>query len=177
MGRLPTHFAGRVITMRVPYEMAGELVVAGNVSGTQFNDALFTNNVDMPFEAHRVIPRVTALDASASVLAVQPNQDMLQSLVRVRLNDFGKNVMMLKNPTLMNVLTKGTSERTWEFAEPYYLVRSEGFQVAIDTLTLPVWDGGQFPDPDEPEQLLTQIRIEWGFQGFLLVIAPASESR
>jgi hypothetical protein len=40
-----------------------------------------------------------------------------------------------------------------------------------------VWDGGQFPDPDEPEQLLTQIRIEWGFQGFLLVIAPASESR
>ena len=181
MGRLPSNWGGREITMRIPYIMQGELILAGNQSGVQFPDAVFTNNVDMPFEGHRMIPRVTGLDSSNNVQPVQLGQDTLQELARLRINDFGKNVMMTKNPTLMNTLTKGSSERTWEWAEPYYLIRSEGFQVVVDTLTIPVWDGGQCPcvAPEEPPppSLLTNIRIGIAFQGFLCVVAPPSNTR
>jgi hypothetical protein len=176
MGRLPSEWAGRLITMRIPYEMAGEIVLQGNASGVQFPDDRFTNNIDMPFEIHRVIPRVTALDDANNALPNQPQQDLLQSLARARINDFGKNVMMLKNPTLLNLLTKGSSERTWEFADPYYLIRSEGMQVVIDTLTLPIWDGGQIPT-NPPTVPLVSLRIEFGFQGFLLQVAPPSNTR
>jgi len=176
MGRLPAQWGNREITMRVPYTMAGELVLAGSKSGQQFVDALFTNNVDMPFECHRMIPRVTGLDDANNVLANQPSQEMLQSLARLRINDFGKNVIMLKSPTLINNLTKGSSERTWEWAEPYYLVRSEGFQVVVDTLALPTWDGAQIP-AEEPATPLVSLRIEIAFQGFLCVVAPPSNTR
>lgn len=176
MGRLPADWAGRVITMRVPYTMAGEIILTTNQSGVQFPDAVFTNNVDMPFECHRMIPRVTALDSSNNVQPNQPSQETLLELVRARVNDFGKNVMMTKNPTLLNTLIKGSSERTWEWAEPYYLVRSEGFQVVCDSLTLPVWDGAQIPT-DPPVNLLSSIRVEVSFQGFLIVVAPPSNTR
>jgi len=176
MGRLPTEWAGRVITMRIPYEMAGELIMGTSQSGTQYPDAVFMNNVDMPFECHRVIPRITALDAANNVLPNQPSQDLLQSLIRCRVNDFGKNVIMTKNPTLMNLLTKGSSERTWEWAEPYYLTRSEGFQVVLDSLAFFTWDGAQLPDTP-PLLPLVSLRVEWAFQGFLVVVAPPSNSR
>jgi hypothetical protein len=163
--------------MRIPYEMAGELILAGSTSGTQYPDAVFTNNVDMPFEAHRAIPRVTALDDANIAVPNQPNQDLLQSLIRARINDFGKNVIMTKNPTLLNLLTKGSSERTWEWAEPYYLVRSEGFQVVLDALTFPpIWDGAQIVTAP-PTTPIVSLRVEFAFQGFLCVVAPASNTR
>lgn len=176
MGRLPSEWAGRPITMRVPYEMSGELILTASKSGQQINDALFTNNVDMPFECHRMKPSVTALDGSGNVLATQPTQTLMQSLVRLRLNDFGKNVIMLKNPTLLTLLTKGTSEQTWEWAEPYYLVRSEGFQVQVDTLAYPIFDGNQIPVTPATVPLVS-LRIEIAFQGFLCVVAPPSNTR
>jgi hypothetical protein len=163
--------------MRIPYEMAGELILAGSTSGTQYPDAVFTNNVDMPFEAHRAIPRVTALDDANIAVPNQPNQDLLQSLIRARVNDFGKNVIMTKNPTLLNLLTKGNEERTWEWAEPYYLVRSEGFQVVLDALTFPpIWDGAQIVTAP-PTTPIISLRVEFAFQGFLCVVAPASNTR
>lgn len=179
MGRLPASWANREITMRVPYTMAGELILTGSKSGQQFVDALFTNNVDMPFECHRMIPRVTGLDDSNNALPNQPSQELLQSLVRLRINDFGKNVITTKSPVLMNDLVKGSSERTWEWAEPYYLVRSEGFQVVADTLTLPAWDGAQIPatPPAAARTPLVSIRVEIAFQGFLCVVAPPSNTR
>lgn len=176
MGRLSTEWAGRLITMRIPYEMSGELIIPASQSGVQYPDDRFTNNVDMPFECHRVIPRVTAVDASGVALATQLPQDLAQSLIRARINDFGKNVMMTKNPTILNTLTKGSSERTWEWADPYYLVRSEGFQVVLDTLAFPIWDGAQIPAA-VPVTPLAALRIEWTFQGFLLQVAPPSNTR
>jgi hypothetical protein len=163
--------------MRIPYEMAGELILAGGQSGVQYPDSVFTNNVDMPFEAHRVIPRVTALDGANVAVPNQPHQNLLQSLVRARINDFGKNVIMTKNPTMMNLLTKGDSERTWEWADPYYLVRSEGFQVVLDSLTFPpIWDGAQIVTA-VPTTPIISLRVEWAFQGFLVVVAPPSNTR
>jgi hypothetical protein len=176
MGRLPDKWAGRVITMRIPYTMEGELIIAGSQSGVQFPDATFTNNVDMPLECHRMIPRVTGLDSSKNVQPNQMAEDTLSELIRLRINDFGKNVIMTKNPTLMNVITKGSSERTWEWADPYYLVRSEGLQVIVDSLVLPTWDGGQIP-ASPPNNALANLRVEVVFQGFLLQVAPPSNTR
>jgi hypothetical protein len=176
MGRLPSQWAGRDITLRIPYAMEGELILTGAQTGVQFNTALFTNNVDMPFEGHRMIPRVTGLDSSSNVQPNQMTQDTLSELVRLRMADFGKNVQLLKNPALINTITKGSSERTWEWADPYYLVRAEGFQVACDTLALPVWDGAQIvaAPPNNP---LNMLRIEVTFQGFLLQVAAPSNTR
>lgn len=176
MGRLPAQFAQRDITLRVPYAMEGELVIAGNQSGVQFPDATFTNNVDMPFEAHRMIPRVTALDGTGNVLATQPAEDTLMELVRLRMQDFGKSIVMLKNPALISTLVKGSSERTWEWADPYYLIRSQGFQVSCDSLALFPWDGNQIPASPAGTPFAS-LRVEITFQGFLLQVAAPSNNR
>jgi len=165
MGRLPSTWAEKLITMRTPYEMDGELMVASGATGQQYPDATFANNIDKPFEIHRMIPRVTALDSSGVPLATQPDQDLLQSLVRLSITDLGKNTPLTKSPTLMKLFTKGEAERTWEFADPYYLIRTELIQIVVDSLPFPAIDGLAF------------LRVEISFQGFLLTVAPASESR
>jgi hypothetical protein len=165
MGRLPDQWAGKRITMRVPYEMDGELTLTSGQSGVQFPDATFMNNVDKPFEIHRLIPRITAVDENDAPLATQPSQDLLAELVRVLITDIGKNSPMTKSPTLINLLTKGSSERTWEWADPYYLIRSESIQIVCDALVYPTIQG------------LAALRIEFAFQGYLVVVAPPSEAR
>ena len=166
MGRLPDEWAGRKITMRVPFEFAGELTLAGSTSGQQFPDATFLHNIDKPFEIHRMIPRITGVDANGAVVATQPDQQLLQSLVRLRITDLSKNENLTKSSTLMKLFTKGTSEQTWEWASPYYLVRSESFQILVDTQAIPTFN-----------PTIAQLRIEIAFQGFLVVVAPPSESR
>lgn len=166
MGRLPTQFAGRQIVFRIPYEIAGELNVNASASGVQFPEATFLHNVDKPFEIHRMIPRLTALDSSAVVQATQPADGMLERLTRLRVLDFSKNEQLTKTPSLVSTMTKGTSERTWEWAEPYYLTRSEGMQVTVDNLAAPAFVTGY-----------AATRVEICFQGFLVVIAPPSEQR
>lgn len=166
MGRLPDSFAGRKITFRVPFTIPGELILAGSVSGQQFPDATFLHNMDKPFEIHRMIPRITGLDTNGVVVVTQPDQQTLQSLVRLRIIDFSKNEQLTKASTLMKLFTKGTSEQTWEWAEPYTLVRSEGLQVLVDTQAIPAFS-----------PTVTSLRIELAFQGFLIVVAPPSEAR
>ena len=166
MGRLGDQWAGRKITMRIPFCMAGEITLAGSVSGQQFPDATFLVNSDKPFEIHRMIPRITGVDANGAVVATQPDQQTLQSLVRLRITDLSKNENLTKASTLMKLFTKGTSEQTWEWADPYYLVRSESFQILVDTQAIPVFN-----------PVITQLRIEIDFQGFLVVVAPPSEMR
>ena len=177
MGRLPSEFGGLPIKMRIPYTMVGEVTLVTNQSGQQYPDAVFTANTDMPIEIHRVVPRITALDGTGVAVPNQPNEDLLMSLVRARVNDFGKNALMTKNPTRITNLVKGSSERTWEFADPYYLVRSEGFQVVLDALAFPVlWDGAQVPN-NAPVTPIVSLVVSWAFQGFLLQVAPASNVR
>lgn len=165
MGRLPDQWAGRKITMRVPYEMAGEISLTSLQTGIQFPDATFMHNVDKPFEVHRCKPLITALDAGGIPIAAQPDQTILQMLMRVRISDLGKNELITKSPTLVGLLAKGSAEATWEWAEPYTIVRSESFQVVVDALSLANFGA------------ITSLRLAWMFQGFLLVIAPPSESR
>jgi hypothetical protein len=167
MGRLPSHFAGRLITEREPYNIPGELIMQPSTS-LSFPANTFDHNIDKPFEMHRMIPRVTALDEDGIVVSPQPDQEELQALVRLRVENTGRNTLMQKASQLMHLYTKGSSERTWEWADPYYMIRGEGLNVAVDTQALPV----AYDELD-----ITQLRIEINFQGFEIVIAPPSENR
>lgn len=169
MGRLPDSWAGRKITMRIPYEMPGELTLTSNQSGVQFPDATFLHNVDKPFEVHRAKPIISVLDANNAPLLATQGQDLLQQFVRIRLNDLGKNELMTKSATLAALIPKGSAEATWEWAEPYTIVRSESFQVIADCLDLTNLIAGVAG--------AAKLRLGWMFQGFLLVVAPPSESR
>jgi hypothetical protein len=165
MGRLPDSWAGRKIMMRIPYEMPGEMPLTSAQTGQQFPDATFMHNVDKPFEIHRLKPFVIALDQNGDVLATQPDQTTLQALLRVQIADLGKNEKMTKSPISVALIPKGTSEQTWEWAEPYTIVRSESFQVVADALSFANFAG------------LVTLRLCWKYEGFLIVVAPPSESR
>ena len=168
MGRLPDQWAGRKITARTPYEFAAEVPLISAQVGQQYPEASFLHNVDKPFEIHRLKPFCVALDDNGDVLPALPaafSQDDLQSLVRVAIADNGKNTKMTKSPTLLPLLVKGTAERTWEWAEPYTITRSEGFQVVLDATAFTNFAN------------LVTLNVGWIFEGFLLVVAPASESR
>lgn len=166
MGRLSAEWAGRKITQRIPYTMSGELIRAGGLSGQVFPDATFTWAVDMPFEVHRIKPQVTGLTDANAVVAIQPAQETLLALVRAKIDRIGGTITLTKSPTLLRQLVKGSSEMTWEFAEPDTIVRQEGYSITVDTLAIPV-----FADP------VARLRIEIAFQGFLLQLGPASEQR
>lgn len=151
--------------MRQPWGMYGELIITSGQTGRPFPEATFLNATDKPFEIHRMIPRITALDSSNVPLPVQPDQFSMLALVKCSISDLGKNTPLQRSATRLRSLTKGTSELTWEWADPYYLVRTEQFQVTLDA------------DPFPVIASLSSLRVELEFEGFFVVIAPPSENR
>lgn len=165
MGRLPATFGGRLITARQPWAMSGEVQLTSAQPGVQFPEATYLNSTDRPFEIHRMIPFVVAQDSSSVALPVQPDQDLLTALIRTRIQDLGKTATLTKSATLLRLMVKGNSERTWEFADPYYLVKSEQLQVVNDALTFPVISN------------LNNLKVCIDFAGFFITIGPPSETR
>jgi hypothetical protein len=166
MGRLPATWASRVITDRIPYELSGEITMTSAQTGLQYPDATFMNTVDKPFEVHRMKPVIVG-QLNGTMFSPQPDQEEMLSLVRARITDLGLNQEITKNPTLLSLLVKGSSERTWEFADPHYLTRSNLLQIVLDALAFPA----SFADE------VNQLKVCIAFQGFLLVVAPPSENR
>lgn len=177
--RLPPFFAARTVTFRIPYCMPGELVVGPNRQGVVFPEATFLHSLDKPFEVHRFSVRLTAMSgadaASATPHLQQP--DTLLRRVRFRISDFSKNENVTKSSSLVSQLLSNNSG-FWEFHDPYVLVRSEGFQVQIETLDFPTICG---PDPDDGCQLTslptTFVRVEAAFLGYLIIVQPPSAKR
>lgn len=177
MGRLPLQFANRPITFRVPHNMTAEMDVLPNQSGVVFPEASFLVNVDKPFEIHRIKVRVVAKRTEGEQLVVMEIQPQtLEERVRIRITDVSKNENLTKNATLVSMLKKD-NEGTWEWDEPYTLVRAEGFQVIVDTLNFPAicvpgpgCDGLQSVVPEK-------VRVTVNLQGYLLVIAAPTETR
>lgn len=165
MGRMPDTFADKKIKARFPYCMPGEMTLAFSTSGQLFPDVTFTNTTVYPFEIHRLIPRVYGLDANGLLVSTQPDFSTLAALVRLDILDFRMDLKMTKAPTLIDALVKGSSERTWEWAEPYTLPNSGGFQVGATSLAAPA---GFTP---------TQLRVAITFEGFQLQLAAPSDSR
>lgn len=169
MGRLPDTFAQRKITFRQPWAFFGDKLITAAQQNIPYPDATFQNSTDKPFEIHRMIPRVVAQDADGIALAAQPAQELMQSIVRIMINDLGKSTPLLKSPTPLDSLVKGSSERTWEWAEPYYLVKGEQLQVTINASAFPTaapWDAD-----------VVSVGVRLCFEGFFLVLAPPSENR
>lgn len=165
MGRLPATFGGRVITARSPWVMAGELSLTSAQQGQQYPEGTYINNTDRPFEIHRMIPFVMALDNNGVQLTTTPDQDLLSALARVAILDLGKMNPLTKSATLLRSLVKGSSERTWEFADPYYLAKSEQLQVTLNALTFPAIAS------------LVSLSVAISFEGFFVTQGPPSESR
>jgi len=140
-------------------------------TGQVFPDATFNHNIDMPFEVHRMIPRVTLM--ADGVFGVQlapidqPKIESLLALVKGKFDRIGGTITFTKASTLLRSLTKGVSELTWEWAEPDTIVRQEGYTVTLDTLTFPTFIAG-----------VTQtLKVEICFEGFLLQLGAPSEQR
>jgi hypothetical protein len=178
MGRLPLQFAGKDITFRIPYNVAAELDVGPNLSGIVFPEASFLHNVDKPFEVHRVRIILTAKgtpETFTSPTILEPQPTTLAERVRLRFLDFSKNENLTKSATLVALLLANNTG-AWDLEEPYTIVRSEGFQVQIDTLDFPavvILDA-----TIQPERVDVQlVRIAVNFQGYLDIIGPPSEVR
>jgi hypothetical protein len=165
MGRLPATWANRTIVDRDPYDFTGTAFLTTAQQGFQYPPAVFSNGVDKPFEIHRMIPRIYAIDGQNVLLPSQPDQELLAGLVQITINNLAKNQLITKTPTLIGTLTKGTNERTWEFAEPMYLVRSENLEITLDALTFPTITN------------LAQLKVVLTFEGFLCVVAPPGGNR
>lgn len=163
MGRLPAKFAGKLITFRVPFSMPGELLVAANAQGQQFPEATFLNSTDKPFEVHRMVVRLTAFDGQDPpvILDTQPG-DILFKTIRLRVLDLSKNELLTKSTHLASLFLR-QNELTWEWTDPYTLVRSNGFIVTVDADNFPTGT--------------SNVRVEVAFQGFRTVIAPPTETR
>jgi hypothetical protein len=150
--------------------------------------------VDKPFEIHRVIVRLTpkaevryegqAAPTLQPIVAGLAYPIELDKLIRVKFMDVSKNENLTKSPVLVGALQTRVFD-TWEWEEPYTLVRSEGLQVQIDTQPYPaVCVSGIFQDAPPPPAcgittpvLISLVRIEITLEGFLIVVAPPSETR
>jgi hypothetical protein len=158
-------YADMSIEYRIPYHMPGELTVLGNAPGNQFADAVFSHNVNKPFEIHRMIVRLTAFDGAVppAILAVQPGT--LEKLIRLRIADIGHNEVFTKNAALVDTLicSEAGSCGSWEWEDPYTVTREGIFQISVDSLVYPAGT--------------TNIRVEVSLQGFLIIIAPPTEDR
>lgn len=168
MGRLAASWAGREITDRSPYEMAGELALTTGQGTTLMPEGLLQVGVDKPFEVHRLIPRIYARDSSNILINPQPDQELLQGLVKLDLENTGLQLKMTKVPTVIGAIVKGSSERTWEFAEPMTISRSNGFQASLQAATFPA---------NTAIASLNNLLVTLVFEGFLLIVAPPMGNR
>lgn len=186
MGRLPLKFAGKDIRFRIPYTMPGELVLATQAQGVLFADNTFQQNIDKPFEIHRMnvnIAAYTTNDASppvnvpigpqfAAALGAGQLDEILRDYVRLRIQDVGKNETINKSAQLVSDLVRKNTG-AWEFEEPYTIVRSEGFTISVDTI-IPA----NFTITAGDETVtVTNLRVAITFEGFLVIVAVPSETR
>ncbi len=166
MGRLPESFAGQRIHDRVPYTMPGTLILASAQGPLQFPSTTFMLTEDKPFEIHRVVPRLLAVDGS-NLPIEGVAQDLMTRLISIQIEDLGKEQFLTKEAVPIYGLTKGTTEKTWEWADPYTLRKGESFIVNATADTYPT--------------LLTsassKIMVQIDFEGFLIVFAPPSDQR
>jgi hypothetical protein len=173
-GLIPESFADQFIRFRIPYIMPGEKITLENTAGDFFPEGVFLHNVNKPFEIHSVSVRLTLLDEETPPALIDAQPVTLGRRVRLSVTDTSKNEPLTKAPTLVDNLINSVqgSEGQWIWPVPYTIVRQEGLQVQIDVQSL----AGMFNQ--NGEQIQTQsVRVELAFQGYLLIVAPASNTR
>ena len=174
MERFPTSYDNKPIQGRIPYAMRGELLVAVNTSGVQFPEATFQQNVDKPFEMHRMIPDITMFDTATPPVQISPvlhfntgewGSALFQG-VRLTLLDTAKNEFLTKNPTLLAQLID-KDRRCWEWEDPYTIPKSTNLLVTVDNIIPAVFATGTVGAVASAN--CGSFRIELTFEGYLLV--------
>lgn len=180
MGRLPLQYAGKDITMRYPFVMPGELLVSASTN-TIFDQNTFIHNIDTPFEIHRMIVKLTAVDDSETPVIFEPQPTTLDRRIRLNIENLSAvNVKLNKAPALPRLLMK-ENEMTWEWEDPYTIQRSNGFLINVDSLAFPSYCipscDGTPSIPFEVSVAVNRIRVEVSFQGFNIIIKPPTDDR
>jgi hypothetical protein len=168
MGRLPAMFGNKPITARQPWIMYGEIGLTTAQIGINFPDTTYLNNTDRPFEIHRFVPFISGRDVNNILLQPPADQDTLSSLVKAKITDLGKSAPMTKVSTRIRNMVKGQSERSWELADPYYLLKGEQLQIIADADTFPA---------NSAIANLNNLLVQIGVQGFFISLGPPSEGR
>ena len=130
MARLPDIFKGRKIVQREPFVMAGTLVMRASQTGQQYPSASFLHNADKPFEIQRLVPRAVGVVA---LTPVNVTGDFGDRYISARVFDFDRSHDLVKASTVLPNLIKSDRFHTWEFGEPYYLNKGQGFTITLDS--------------------------------------------
>ncbi len=161
--KVPTHYNGLRIKLRVPYTMPGELILANAAQGIVFPAATFLHSVELPFEVWDMsIGASQSLLGAPNFIPIAAPAPGIDKFWRIRVQDVSKNQLMTKNAQLVDQLTDNDAG-IWFWRIPYTIVRAEGFEVTVDNLL-----------PAAPGNFL---RAEVTFRGFTLVLEPPSETR
>lgn len=164
MGRLAQNFAGLTVVDMIPYNMPSTLTMTASTQGVAFPNTDLLNTVDKPFAVHRVIPRILALDSTGLVLSTQPDVEVREALISLRmvLTGFNQDATKAVVP-IGNLLQGTTSQRAWSFEEPFVLPNSYGVQVFADCAAFPAAFAGAG---------VVSLQVRLNLQGYLLVVAP-----
>lgn len=167
--RIAASFAGLEVRDMTPYNMPSQVVIAASASGSAFPGTDFVNTQEKPFAVHRMIPRVMALDSNGLLLSTQPDVNVMEALIRLRVSLVGFNQEATKaNVRIANLVQGSTSERAWEYTEPFILPNSYGIQLFADCDAFPAGFAGLG---------VANLRVSINLQGYLLVLASPSDRR
>lgn len=177
---LPTHYAGKLITYRIPYRMPGELMVVNNTGGNQFPPATFIHAVDKPFECRGVQINIVPFESAQTpvgapssnqiaVLASEPNtQRALDKFIRLMVEHSSPNERGFKANHVVEDLLEFNS-RCWYWKDPMTVEKSAGWVVTADSILPATFTINNV--------IFDRVRVDISFFGDLLVCERASETR
>lgn len=178
-GHVPTDFADQLIKFRIPYTMYAELSVAPSLNGQFFPEGSFLHSLDKPLEVWRMRAILTARNASSPPIVFEPQPATLGRRIRLSVRDLSKNEPLTSDPSMVDGLQTSNFE-TWEWDVPYTMTRQEGFVVQADAGAFPftcVNEAAEGASCNSISRAVATVLVSVSFQGFLVVLQPASESR
>lgn len=178
-GHIPETFADQTIKFRIPYTMYGELQVLPNSNGQFFPEGSFLHTLDKPFEVWRMHVVMTARDSASPPVIFEPQPSTLGRRIKLSITDLSKNEPLTSDPTMPDAL-QTENFQTWEWDVPYTVTRQEGFVVQADAGAFPLTCLNTAAAGQSCNSISTQVTnvlLSVAFQGFLIVLQPASESR
>lgn len=178
-GYIPETFADQRIKFRIPYSMYAELPVTPSSNGQFFPEGSFLHSLDKPFEVWRMHAIMTARNSASPPVIFEPQPSTLGRRIKLTITDLSKNEPLTSDPAMPDAL-QTENFQTWEWDVPYTITRQEGFVVQCDAGAFPLVCVNEAADGQNCTSISRQVAgvlVSICFQGFLIVLQPASESR
>lgn len=171
---LPTYYAGKYISDRLPHAYFGSIDVLNETQGIPFDAAVFNENASLPFEMHRMKVRVVALEGDPLVevnpLLMNPVTQTLLDYIRIMVKDTDLDYQLLKVKTPPSMIQRDDTG-FWEWYFPHTIVRSTGMEVEVDNTLADFIIGVSSTDVDIT---VLSLRVRVSFAGYKLVLGPPS---